>query len=367
MPLYGAVVIGPPGAGKSTLCAGLVSYMALMKRPCALVNLDPAAEGTGCGEAQVPFDIDVRDLTKVDDVMRSEKLGPNGALLHCVSTLRAHAEDWLVAQIQRFGDNGVFPYFIVDLPGQVEVFTNGEDFRDILGILKRVVDARLVAVHVVDSVHCARPSSFVAAALLSLTAMLRLELPHVNVLSKMDLIGSYKDDMPFPTEYFCEAQQLHRLAPFAAPGSLRRQADDYDYDDDDDAQRREAPASATQIERLTHRLCEIIDDFSLVCYQPLDISDGKSVANLIHMLDKATGHPAGAHDPVSLLDDPTKLFLARDFEQPPEDITDAEARADAEAQQAAVEAENAAPPDAPPAQLPFSWYAFDADGDDGAE
>ena len=39
---WGQVVVGPPGSGKSTYCAGLQQYFGLTGRPCAVVNLDPA-------------------------------------------------------------------------------------------------------------------------------------------------------------------------------------------------------------------------------------------------------------------------------------------------------------------------------------
>lgn len=50
---------------------------------------------------------------------------------------------------------------------------------------------QLTAVHLVDSHLCSDPEKFVGALLLSLSAMLHLELPHINILSKIDLIESY--------------------------------------------------------------------------------------------------------------------------------------------------------------------------------
>lgn len=50
---------------------------------------------------------------------------------------------------------------------------------------------QLTAVHLVDAHLCSDPGKYVSALLLSLSTMLHLELPHVNVLSKIDLIESY--------------------------------------------------------------------------------------------------------------------------------------------------------------------------------
>lgn len=50
---------------------------------------------------------------------------------------------------------------------------------------------QLCAVQLVDAQHCADAGKFIAAALLSLNTMLQLELPHINVLSKVDLVEEY--------------------------------------------------------------------------------------------------------------------------------------------------------------------------------
>ena len=42
--MYGQVVIGPPGSGKTTYCNGMQQYLRLLVRDCWVVNLDPANE-----------------------------------------------------------------------------------------------------------------------------------------------------------------------------------------------------------------------------------------------------------------------------------------------------------------------------------
>jgi len=46
-------------------------------------------------------------------------------------------------------------------------------------------------VHLIDAHLCCDPGKYVSALLLSLSTMLHLELPHINVLSKIDLIENY--------------------------------------------------------------------------------------------------------------------------------------------------------------------------------
>ena len=51
--------------------------------------------------------------------------------------------------------------------------------------------SQLVAVHLVDSHYCSDPAKFVSVLLTSLSTMVQVELPHVNILSKVDLIQQY--------------------------------------------------------------------------------------------------------------------------------------------------------------------------------
>lgn len=50
---------------------------------------------------------------------------------------------------------------------------------------------QLAAVHLSDAHYITDASKFVSVTLLALRAMMALELPHVNVLSKIDLLSQY--------------------------------------------------------------------------------------------------------------------------------------------------------------------------------
>lgn len=52
---------------------------------------------------------------------------------------------------------------------------------------------QLAAVHLVDAHHITDAAKYVALLLLSLRTMLQLELPHINVLSKVDLLQTAGD------------------------------------------------------------------------------------------------------------------------------------------------------------------------------
>ncbi len=64
-------------------------------------------------------------------------------------------------------------------------------------------DGRLAAVELVDAHLCSDAGKFLAALLLSLSSMLHLELPHINILSKADLVEAY-GELHFNLEYYTE-------------------------------------------------------------------------------------------------------------------------------------------------------------------
>jgi GPN-loop GTPase len=56
-----------------------------------------------------------------------------------------------------------------------------------------IVRWQLAAVHLVDALYCCDANKFIAVVLTSLAPMMRLGLPHVNVLSKVDLLKGSSD------------------------------------------------------------------------------------------------------------------------------------------------------------------------------
>jgi hypothetical protein len=63
--------------------------------------------------------------------------------------------------------------------------------NNIMGVVQREAGVALVCVHLVDSFVLCDSARFLSGMLLSLNAMLMLALPHVNILSKMDLLPKY--------------------------------------------------------------------------------------------------------------------------------------------------------------------------------
>ena len=150
------------------------------KRTINVVNLDPAAEAF----AYEPI-ADIRELIHVDDAMEDEEMhfGPNGALVFCMEFLMDNLT-WLEEQIGEIDDD----YIIFDCPGQMELYTHMNIMRRFVDVLQRL-NFRVCAVFLLDSHFMIDSSSFISGAMAALSAMISLEIPHVNVLSKVDLLN----------------------------------------------------------------------------------------------------------------------------------------------------------------------------------
>lgn len=289
-PRFGQVVIGPPGSGKTTYCKGLSQYCAAIGRPVAIVNLDPANDA-------LPYDVavDIADLIQLDEVMEQMGLGPNGGLIYCLEHLEKNS-DWLVQKIAALGAE---TYLLFDFPGQVELFTHHGSVHAVLDTLKKHFDVRLTAVSLVDAHHCSDPAKFISVVLVCLSAMLLLELPHVNVLSKVDLIEQY-GELAYNLDFYTEASELDRLVQFvdshrgadqgsAAGEPLAQAGAGVSSEGGGPGAAGGGSAFHRKFRRLNKMLCEVIQDFGLVGFTTLNIQDSDSVRDLLKLIDKSNG------------------------------------------------------------------------------
>lgn len=255
---FGQAVIGPPGAGKTTYCRRMAEFLQALGRKVAVVNLDPANEGL-----PYPCAVDVSELVTLADVMDGLRLGPNGGLLYCMEYLEANL-DWLRAKLQPYSDS----YVLFDCPGQVELYTHQNSVKNIFAQLS-LWNFRLTAVHLVDSHYCVDPAKFISVLCTSLSTMLNVELPHVNVLSKMDLIEQY-GKLAFNLDFYTEVLDLSYLLDHLAADPFFR-----------------------KFRRLNEKLAEVIQDYSLVSFVPLNVQDKESMMQVMRVVDKANGYCFG--------------------------------------------------------------------------
>ena len=154
--------VGPAGAGKSTLVATLQEWMQHQRYDGVAVNLDPGAE-------TVPYQaaIDVREKFTLKEIMDEYSLGPNEL-------------DWIRSHLEEINCD----YFLVDTPGQTELFL----YREASKVFVEHLSERSAMVLLLDPLLSRTPDGFVTQLLLASAAHLRFPIPMFPVLTKCDLL-----------------------------------------------------------------------------------------------------------------------------------------------------------------------------------
>ncbi|KAL0066861.1 hypothetical protein AAF712_006056 [Marasmius tenuissimus] len=271
---FGELVCGSPGSGKSTYCYGKHQLFTALNRPISIVNLDPANDNI-----PYPCAIDISSLITLKDVMEEHGLGPNGGMLYCLEYLEVNY-DWLEDRLKELGQDA---YVLFDLPGQVELSTNHESVKRIVEKLTKS-GFRLAAVHLCDAHYVTDSSKYISVLLLSLRTMLHLELPHINVLSKVDLLKQY-GELDFNLDFYTEVQDLSYLENTLNQASPRFAA-------------------------LNMAIISLIEDYGLVGFETLAVEASTSFVQ-----DRATGYvfvpPPGSQAPPGTIDESDGASAAR--------------------------------------------------------
>jgi len=245
---YAQLVIGPAGSGKSTYCKHLYDHCQAINRTIHLVNLDPAAEAF-----EYPVSIDLRELISLEDVMQELQLGPNGGLLYCMEYMEDNLEEWLGEELEGYGEED---YLVFDCPGQIELYNHVGAFRSLVNYLKS--DGwNVCAVYCLDAHFVSEASKYIAGAFQALSAMVRLELPHVNLLTKMDLVEDKR-----------EVEEFLIPDPILLLESL-------------------SDSMGPRFKSLNKAVATVLDEFSLVSFIPLDITEEDSIGDVLLQIDMA--------------------------------------------------------------------------------
>lgn len=93
--------------------------------------------------------------------------------------------DWLEEQLGDVDDD----YILFDCPGQIELYTHMTIMRQLVELLQQRWNFRVCGVFLVDSQFMVDGSKFLSGTMAALSAMVNLELPHINILTKMDLLS----------------------------------------------------------------------------------------------------------------------------------------------------------------------------------
>lgn len=110
--------------------------------------------------------------------------------------------------------------------------------------------------------------------MLSLRAMLHLELPHVNVLSKIDIISQYGDLGEYSLSY-----ALRNLIVYSIPDF---NLDFYTEVQDLSHLENALSAATPRYAALNMAICSLIEDFGLVGFETLAVEVCTCVVTLTH-------------------------------------------------------------------------------------
>jgi GTPase SAR1 family protein len=250
---FGVLVVGSPGAGKSTFCQAIQQIYTQINRKCVLVNLDPAND-------QLPYecDYDVRKLVDFEKVCREEGVGPNYAFLRCMEILEANV-DILREELSRFDQESTFFF---DCPGQVELYSMHNSLLNIINDFNG--DFSFSVANLMDSTQLKDFNSFLAITMITMNSMLHLGLPQVNFVNKFDLMT----ELPSPLHKYCAAD-LHCIA-------------------------QDTQSTTTRHQRLTAALTELIEECALVSFVPLAVEDKECMVFAVGELDRVSGRAFGA-------------------------------------------------------------------------
>jgi hypothetical protein len=121
--------------------------------------------------------------------------------------------------------------------------------------------------------------------------MLQMDLPHLNVLTKIDNLRNYPN-LPFNLDFYTEVQDLNYLLPFlnkeqtsGIPGPKTGGKKEEEDMDEEEPQSKYAA--------LNKAIVELVEDFALVGFETLAVEDKKSMMALLRAIDRAGGYAFG--------------------------------------------------------------------------
>ena len=232
-------------------------HFAALKRVAHVVNLDPACIVHRFGHAP---SVDICDLISLNDVMEELRYGPNGGLIFCMEYLAQNME-WLRGALDGCG-SGEDDYFFFDCPGQIELYSHISSMRTLADTLRNRCGFRIVGVYCIDAVCIDDPAKRIAGSIMALSAMFQLGLPHINVMTKCDIVRT-------PSHHSCphwpdpgEGEIVQYITPQKAPGS-------------------------SCCGQLNAAIWSLLEDYNLIRFVPLDISNEDSVDSVLLQADSA--------------------------------------------------------------------------------
>ena len=175
------IVLGMAGSGKTTFVQKLEEEIANLDKESYIINLDPAVMDT-----LYEPNLDIRDTVKYKEVMLSNNLGPNGAILTCLNLFSTNI-DKVISILESKKD---LDFVVTDTPGQLEVFSwsaSGKLISDSFSII-----FPSILIYIIDLPRCSNPNTFCSIMLYALSIMYKMKLPLLIAFNKADIAKDTK-------------------------------------------------------------------------------------------------------------------------------------------------------------------------------
>jgi hypothetical protein len=102
--------------------------------------------------------------------------------------------------------------------------------------------------------------------------MIQMDMPHINILSKIDKVADY-DELPFNLDYYTDVDDLTYLTPHLET---------------------ESPALRSEkFGKLNEAIANLIESYGLVRYEVLAVENKKSMMHILRVIDRAGGYVFG--------------------------------------------------------------------------
>lgn len=210
--------------------------------------------------------------------MEEMGLGPNGGLIYCFEFLLQNL-DFISEAIEDLSEEYMI---VIDMPGQIELYTHVPVLPALVKHLTMQggLSVNLAAAYLLEATFVVDRAKFFAGTLSAMSAMIMLEVPHVNILSKMDLVKGQVGK--------------RELKRFLDPDTTLLDDDpaDYGYKPQEDDGHGD-PLQAGQMmrgesfRRLNRAVAGLIESFAMVSYLRLDVRDEDSVGGILSYIDDA--------------------------------------------------------------------------------
>ncbi len=173
--------VGTAGSGKSTLVGAYKEWLDNIGVEAITINLDPGVD-------VLPYDadVDIRDWVALDEVMAEFNLGPNGAQVVASDLMAVN-----IGKMKEVVDDYTETYALVDTPGQLELFAFRESSRTIVNAFGKEDS---MVVYLSDPMLCRSSNGFISNMVLASLVQFRLELPVINILTKIDVLTEDETD-----------------------------------------------------------------------------------------------------------------------------------------------------------------------------